>query len=56
MNRTIPHDDERALHFVPSKLLEITLAVRAMADTPRCEVHEDFVIHPTYLCGGGWNG
>ena len=54
--RTVPHDDERALHFVPSKLLEITLAVCAMGDTPRCEVHEDFVIHPTYLCGGGWNG
>jgi glyoxylase-like metal-dependent hydrolase (beta-lactamase superfamily II) len=54
--RTVPHDDERVLHFLPSKLPEITGAVRAMGDAPTCEIYEDFVIHPTYLCAGDWNG
>ena len=56
MYRTVPHDDERVLHFLPSKLPEITGAVRAMGDAPTCEIYEDFVIHPTYLCAGDWNG
>jgi hydroxyacylglutathione hydrolase len=54
--RTVPHADERVLPFAPSKLLEIAAAVRAMGDAPKCEIYEDFVIHPTYLCAGDWNG
>lgn len=54
--RTVPHPDERVLQFAPSKLLEIARAMRAMGDAPRCEVFEDFVIHPTYLCDGDWDG
>jgi glyoxylase-like metal-dependent hydrolase (beta-lactamase superfamily II) len=54
--RTAAHPNERALHFAPTKLQEIADAVRAMGDTPRCEVHDYFVIQPTYLCGSGWNG
>ena len=44
------------LPFAPSKLLEIAAAVRAMGDVPKCEIYENFVIHPTYLCTGDWNG
>jgi len=56
MYGTLAHPDERALHFAPSKLREIARALHGMGDTPRCEVYDDFVIQPAYLCGFNWNG
>lgn len=50
------HPDERALHLPSSTLDEIASAMRAMGDEPRCEVHDDFVIQPTFVCGFDWNG
>lgn len=53
---TTAHPDERPLQLAPGILLEIAGAMRAMGDEPRCQVHDDFVIQPTFVCGSDWNG
>jgi hydroxyacylglutathione hydrolase len=53
---TAAHPDERALHLPPTRLQEIARAAHGMGDTPRCEVYEDYVVQPTYVCGFDWNG
>ncbi len=50
------HPDERALQLSPDVLSRLADALRAQGDRPRCEVHSDFVIHPTFECGFDWNG
>jgi glyoxylase-like metal-dependent hydrolase (beta-lactamase superfamily II) len=50
------HPDERRLEFAPTKLTDILLAAKSLADNPQCTIFDEFVIHPVYKCGITWNG
>ena len=53
---TQSHPDEHVLQLPPEELMEILFAAYSMGSTPHCEVFDDFVIQPVYLCGLQWNG
>ena len=36
--------------------MEILFAAFTMGSIPHCEVFDEFVIHPLFLCGIQWNG
>jgi hydroxyacylglutathione hydrolase len=48
--------DEHPLQLAPEELMEILFASFSMGSTPHCEIFDEFVIHPVYLCGISWNG
>ncbi len=53
---TLVQPNEHALQFPPSELIEIRDAAQSMLGSPRCEIYDEFVIHPVHLCGISWNG
>lgn len=53
---THAHPDEHVLQLPPEELMEILFASYSMGSTPHCEVFDDFVIQPVYICGITWNG
>jgi len=53
---TVRQDDEHPLQLDADVLLRVLEAAEAMGETPRCEVHDDFVIHPVFAGGIRWNG
>ena len=53
---TLVQPDEHTLEFEPSILVDILQAAQRQGATPACTIYDEFVIHPVYLCGIGWNG
>ncbi|HVS17850.1 MAG TPA: MBL fold metallo-hydrolase [Planctomycetota bacterium] len=49
-------DGEHALQLSPDVLLRVLEAALKMGDTPRCEIFDEFVIHPVWAGGISWNG
>lgn len=52
----VRQDDEHPLELSPDVLLRVLEAAEGMGDTPRCEIFDEFVIHPVFVRGIGWNG
>ncbi len=53
---TTVHPNEHRLQFKPTILSTIYDAANSFLASPQCTIFEEFVIHPVYLCGIGWNG
>lgn len=53
---TPAHPNEHVLQFPPKILEDVYRAALDMGSTPECKIFDEFVIHPVYLCGIGWNG
>lgn len=45
------HPNEHVLQFPPSILRDILRAREYLGDTPQCEVFDEFVIQPVFVCG-----
>jgi hydroxyacylglutathione hydrolase len=52
----VRQDDEHPLQLSPDVLLRVLEAAEGMGETPRCEIFDEFVIHPVFVRGIGWNG
>ncbi|MFT4540562.1 MAG: hydroxyacylglutathione hydrolase [Planctomycetota bacterium] len=53
---TAVQPNEHVLQFPASELVEIQEATESMWTNPQCQIFDEFVIHPVYLCGIMWNG
>lgn len=53
---TSAQPNEHSLELLPTILAEVFFEARNMGTTPQCQIFGEFVIHPVYLCGIGWNG
>lgn len=53
---TAVHPSERKLEFDPDILRRVLIEALNMGGSPQCQIFTDFVIHPTFLCSGKWNG